>query len=261
MTFPPGLPPVSNKFVYCYRVAMKWFSFFVFGLGSLILATAALPAMRLFLHPASRFKKYGRRLVYITMRFFVALMHVIGVVDLNAEPRSAYRELSSKIAAANHPSLLDVVMLFSLIPNADCIVNTGLRRNIVRGIVNQLYIVNSLNFEDLLEECRSSLAQGNCIIIFPEGTRTPREGSNPLKKGAARIALSSGCAVVPVHIGGTDKFGLGKKDPWAGFNPAQRYVYDLTMKKEILPQNYAALSAPLSAKAMTAAIKEAVFEN
>jgi len=258
--FPPELPPISNKLLYAYRVWAKWFSFFFFGTITLILAIIVFPFMCLFFHPQERFKKYGRRFVSSSMKFFVSLMHFLGIVDLEVDNRENYRYLSSKILVANHPSLLDIVMLLSLIPNADCIVNTYLNKNfIVKGVVRKLYILNSLNVENIFQACTESLRQGNCLVIFPEGTRTPRLGKVIIKKGAARVALVSGCNIVPVHIGGTDKYGLGKKDPWTGFNPRERYVYRISMGSEINPEKYRDLSAPKAVRVMTREMASFLF--
>jgi len=245
-----------------YRVLAKWFSFFTFGLATLILVLVVFPPMRLLLHPRERFKKYGRRLVSSSMRCFVSLMHFLRIVDLEAGDRENYQHLSSRIIVANHPSLLDIIMLLSLVPNADCIVNTNLRRNvIVKGVVRQIYILNSLDFDDLIQTCIESLRQGNCLIIFPEGTRTPRSGKVIFRKGAARIALASGCDVIPVHIGGTDKYGLGKKDPWTGFNPRERYVYSISMGAEINPEKYRNLPLPKAVRALTREIAASLMHN
>jgi 1-acyl-sn-glycerol-3-phosphate acyltransferase len=257
---PPELPPISNKLLYAHRVLAKWFSFFVFGLGTLILGIIVFPVMCLALHPRERFKKYGRKFVSASFRFFVSIMHFMRIVNLETDNREKYRNLSSKIVVANHPSLLDVVMLISLIPNADCIVNMYLRHNfIVKAVVHQLYILNSTDLDNVLQACLKSLKQGNSLIIFPEGTRTPRYGKAILKKGAARVALYSGCNIVPVHIGGTDKFGLGKKDPWVGFNPRERYIYALNMGAEIDPGKYRDLPAPKAVRAITREIAAFIF--
>jgi len=258
--FPPDLPRVSNRPLYVYRVLIKLLSFFVFGVGTLLLAIMIFPPMRLVLHPVERFKKYGRRFVSVTMKFFVSFMHFLGIVDVETCNREIYRHLSSKIIVANHPSLLDTVIFLSLIPNADCIVSASYKHNIIMGVVKQLYIINSLDFNDLLKACNDSLEHGNCLIIFPEGTRTPRTGKVIIKKGAARIALDSGCGIIPVHIGGTDKYGLGKKDPWTGFNPRERYVYRLTMGAEINPEKYRSFPTPgRRVRALTREIQEILF--
>ena len=257
--FPPDLPRVTNWPLYCYRVLGKWLSFFIFGFCSFLLIILIFPPMRLFFRPQERFKKYARRFVSFTLGGFVKSMSFLGLVKVEAENRELYRSLSAKVVVANHPSILDVVILFSLIPNADCIVAAYLNRSIVGGIVRQLYILSSLDFDDILKACDESFKQGNCLIIFPEGTRTPRLGRNTIKKGAARIALAAGCRIVPVRIGGTDKYGLGKKDPWTGFNPTGPYVYRLDMGQEILPEHYQNLSKPAAVRALTKDISAALF--
>jgi len=249
--FPPELPPVSNRALYAYRIFMKLLSFFIFGSCSIVLGILILPLMRCVFHPKAKFQKYGRRTISASLRFFVFIMHSLRGLDMEPDNYENYRHLSSKILVANHPSLLDVVMLFSLIPNADCIVNANLGNNILCGIVRQLYILNSSEFEDIINTCTESLNHGNCLIIFPEGTRTPRSGRAILKKGAARISLVSGCSIVPVHIGGTDKYGLGKKDPLFSFNPQERYVYRIRMGEEINPEKFKNLPIPAAAKSIT----------
>jgi 1-acyl-sn-glycerol-3-phosphate acyltransferase len=238
---------------------MKWFLFFFFGFSSVILVIFVLPVMRLFIRPKEKFKLCARRLVSSSFRFFIALMHFFQVVELEVENKEEYRRLSSKIIVANHPSLLDVVMLFSLIPNADCIVAGHLNHGILRGIVRQLYILNSQDYDDILKTCDESLKYGNCIIIFPEGTRTPRTGKPLVKKGAARVALASGCGIIPLHIGGNDKYGLGKKDPWTAFNPNEPYVYKISMGAEISPEKYDDLPVPVAVRALTREITTSIF--
>ena len=252
---------MSNKALYAYRVLMKWFAFFFFGLCTLILLALIFPPMRLALHPKERFKRQGRRFVSSSMRLYLGVLRAIGIVEVEADGREKLRELKSKIIAANHPSLLDIIVLFSLIPNADCIVNASLARNIVGGVIRQLYILNSLDFEELLKACAESLKQGNCLIIFPEGTRTSRQGKIIFKKGAARIALYSGCNILPMHIGGTDKYGLGKKEPWFSFNPAERYIYQIRTEGEIPPERFKSLPNPIAVKTMTGVLFDSLLSK
>jgi 1-acyl-sn-glycerol-3-phosphate acyltransferase len=193
------------------------------------------------------------------MRGYIHFMHLLKAVNLEVKDREAFRQLSSKIIVANHPSILDVVMLLSLIPNADCVVNAYLNFSILSGVIHQLYILSSLDYDNLMKACVESLERGNCLIIFPEGTRTPRIGKAVVKKGAARVALASGCDIVPVHIGGNDKYGLGKKDPWTGFNPRERYVYRISMENEIHIENYKTYSKPAAVRAITKDIEAALF--
>jgi 1-acyl-sn-glycerol-3-phosphate acyltransferase len=151
-------------------------------------------------------------------------------------------------------------MIFSLIPNADCIVQGYVSRTIMRTIVRQMYILNNRSFQDLINDCVASLDQGNCLIIFPEGTRTPRAGNPVLKKGAARIALLTGCDIIPLRIGGTDKYGLGKKDPWTGFNHTERYVYRMRMGAPLSPKKYAEFPLPQALRLLNGEIRSVLFD-
>jgi 1-acyl-sn-glycerol-3-phosphate acyltransferase len=253
------MPPIKNPLVYAWRVVGKWLSFFTFGAGSLVLIAGVFPVVRLLFRSPGEFKRQGHRAVTASFRFLIRVMMILRVVRLEVKDRNAFLNLSGKIVAANHPSLLDVVMLISLIPNADCIVNGYLLKHFLRPIVRQMYIPHSLDFDELVSLCNDSLEQGNCLIIFPQGTRTPRSGPIMVKKGAARISLLSGKAVVPVRIGGNDKWGLGKKDPWTAFNHTEMYRYDIQMFEEIKPEKYAGLPMAIAVKRMNDEIKDALF--
>jgi 1-acyl-sn-glycerol-3-phosphate acyltransferase len=255
-------PPIANWPLYIYRVIVKLFCFFVFGLGTVALVISVFPVMSLLFHPKTRFSRYARRFISASFRFhFVNMMRLMGALKLDVDDRERFRRLSSKIVVANHPSLLDVVIMISLIPNADVIARGNLTRNlIVRWVVNRLYILNSLDFNVLADACIRSLNEGNCLIIFPQGTRTPRSGEIRLKKGAARISLLSGRSIVPVYIGGNDKLGLGKNDRWYDYNHTERYVYRVRMQEEINPAKYAGLEMPRAVRRLNNEIRE-VFIN
>ena len=249
------LPPVRNRLLYCYRVLGKWFSFLIFGIGTLILVFPVLPVMMLLFHPRRNFQRRARRLVSRSFRVFIFMMRILGLVRLESPCRRILNSTEGKIIVANHPSLLDVVMLISLIPNADVIVRGSLLENIiVSGVIRRLYILNNLDFERLAASCAESLGMGNCLVIFPEGTRTPRGGQMRLRKGAARISLLTGAEIIALHIGGTDKYGLGKHDPFTAFNPVSRYEYQIDIRGRIRPDQYTGLDTPRAVRRLNAEI-------
>ncbi|MDR1319506.1 MAG: 1-acyl-sn-glycerol-3-phosphate acyltransferase, partial [Treponema sp.] len=236
------MPPVGNWPLYLYRIFVKGFSFFIFGLGTLILALLIFPVMLSLFQPKEKFRKLARRLISFSFRGFIRMMVLFGAVELDVDEPGVFRSLSSEIVVANHPSLLDVVVMISLIPNADVIVRGNLTGNIiVRGVVRRLYVPSSADFDKIARACEESLEQGNCLVIFPEGTRTPRSGEVHLKKGAARLSLFSGRDILAVHIGGTDKYGLGKHDPFAAFNHTEKYIYRVRIQGKLSPAKYAGM--------------------
>ena len=50
------------------------------------------------------------------------------------------------------------------------------------------------------EQGQRFMAQGNWVIMFPEGTRTPRGSQGTYKHGAARLAVATGTPVVPIAV-------------------------------------------------------------
>ncbi len=51
----------------------------------------------------------------------------------------------------------------------------------------------------------SQLKEGRCVVIFPEGTRSPDGELMEAEEGAAMLATRTGCPVVPVYVSGTNK--------------------------------------------------------
>ena len=50
------------------------------------------------------------------------------------------------------------------------------------------------------EQGRRYMAQGNWVIMFPEGTRTPRGSQGKYKNGGTRLAVETGRPVLPVAV-------------------------------------------------------------
>lgn len=257
------LPPAKNPFVYALRCLGKLFAIAFFGLGALLLGLIVLPILRLFVHPRERFKKSARRFISLTFRFFWAFLAFLHLARLtiSAKEKETLKNLSSKIIVANHPSLLDVVAIISLVPNTDCIVNGALSRGIFAIIIKELYIVNTLGWEEMLSLSKTSLQNGANLIIFPEGTRTPRHGRNPYKRGAARIALSTNHSIVPIYIGGNDKYGLGKHDAFFSFNKEEPYLFSLSLLDEISMKDYTNLEGQHAARRITERIYESIKDT
>ena len=105
------------------------------------------------------------------------------------------------LVVSNHPGLLDVVALISCMPQVDCVVKSALWRNwLIRPIIAAAgYIANDLG-ESVVDEAVRRLQLGRLVLLFPEGTRSPKEGLGPFNRGFARMALQAKCPLVPVII-------------------------------------------------------------
>ena len=250
------MPKIENYLFNFCGCFMKIFAMTVFGVGAVILAVFVFPFIRLFTLHRKDFGVVARAYVSHTFRVFLGFLNLLHVSIRKVENEDDYRNIHSKIIIANHPSLLDFVYIMSLVPNSTCIVRGGLTKTPLRGVIKQAYITNTTTFEDMCLECKKLTDMGCNVIIFPEGTRTPRHGKNNYKKGAARIALYCGCDVQPIFIGGSDKYGLGKHDPLWSYNHVEPYFYDFKKLPVISIDEYKDLSEPIAAKRLTDKMEE-----
>ena len=91
------------------------------------------------------------------------------------------------------------------------------------------YIFND-NGAGLIEDCIASVRGGKNLLIFPEGTRTPRgQTLGPLQRGAANIAVRGALDVTPVLITCRPRT-LGKGEKWY-LVPSRRFH----VRIEVLP--------------------------
>ena len=251
-------PKIKNIFGYTYCCISKILAIVWFGLGAVFLAIFVFPFIRLFTLHKKDFGIIARAYVSHTFRVFLNNLDIFKTSHLIVEDKQAFRDIHSKVIIANHPSLLDFVYIMSLVPNSTCIVRGGLTHTPLRGVIKQAYITNTTDFNDVLVECKKLTDKGCNVIVFPEGTRSPRIGQNNYKKGAARIALYCGCDVQPMFIGGSDKYGLGKHDPLWSYNHIEKYVYDIKMLPVIPVDQYKELSETIAAKHLTEEMEKVI---
>ena len=246
------------KIRYINRVFAKLFCFAFFGFSSLILAFLLFPIMHcLSGFSEQKFKKIARKFNHLYFKIFVKISIILGAVRLTVQNKEALEDIQSKVVIANHPSLFDVVILFSLVPNADCIVKGDLIQNkFISIIIKNLYIPNNIPFDEQLERAKRSMDEGNNLIIFPEGTRSKPGEPWEFKKGAARFALYSKNDVIPIFFGGNEKIGLRKHDKLLQVHPTEHYIYKLKILAPISTKEYADMPMTKSVTKLTHKMKE-----
>ena len=258
ISYKSKLPKIKNLFTYPYFCISNIIAIHCFGLGAVLLAIFVFPFIRLFTLHKKDFGIIARAYVSHTFRVFLGNLNICKTSLLKVDDKEAYRNIHGKIIIANHPSLLDFVYIMSLVPNSTCIVRGGLTHTPLRWVIKQAYITNTTDFNDVLVECKKLTDKGCNVIVFPEGTRSPRVGRNNYKKGAARIALYCNCDVLPLFIGGSDKYGLGKFDPLWSYNHVEPYLYDIKMLPVISIEQFKGLSEPIAAKHLTEEMEKVI---
>ncbi|SNY98286.1 lysophospholipid acyltransferase family protein [Halomonas sp. hl-4] len=209
-------------------------SFLMFGIGGLVIGLVVAPLIRLCIRNSERRQRIARRLIQRCFRLFATLMQKLGVLDYRFEHMERLQR-PGLLVLANHPSLIDVVFLLAYVPNADCIVKGKLANNpfTCGPILAAGYITNA-DPEAVLEAAKASLAKGNSLILFPEGTRTAPQRPIKFRRGGANIALRSGTDITPVLIQCTPTT-LTKGEPWYRI-PIRKVQMDLRVLHD-LPVN------------------------
>jgi 1-acyl-sn-glycerol-3-phosphate acyltransferase len=170
------------------------------GLGSLaVLCLLWLPvAMLLYpVLPRPLARRLGRRANSLGLRIYLRLLRWFCACRFDLAELDTLRDAGPLILAANHPSLLDAVLILSRLPDTVCVMKASLMDNILFGAAARLarYIRNDPPLTMILR-CRDELEAGTQLLIFPEGTRTT---DFPLDPCQPTIGLIAKRANVPVQ--------------------------------------------------------------
>ncbi len=157
------LAKILRKINYYWRLAATAIAFTFFGLGGVLVPLLALPILALLPGGHEKRQRRARFLVHSTALLFIHFMRLVGILRWRLEGLDKL-ERSGLLVLANHPTLLDVVFLIALMPNANCIVKGKLVKNpTMRGVVSLSgYIVNDVG-ESLLDDASASLHTGSSL--------------------------------------------------------------------------------------------------
>lgn len=188
----------------------------VVGLGSLALLCLIWLPFAMVLHwllPRRLGQRIGRFMVSLGFRLYLRILTTFCACRLDLSALDRLRGDGPLIVAANHPSLLDAVLIVSRLPNAICIMKSSLMDNPLLGAAARLarYVRND-GALPMIARSRDALAEGAQLVMFPEGSRTQRFPLDPFTPSVGLIARRSGVAVQTVFLEFSTPY-LGKHWP------------------------------------------------
>ncbi|WP_231693073.1 lysophospholipid acyltransferase family protein [Ottowia caeni] len=189
----------------------------VMGLGLLAVICLAWTPFALLLNAAlteTQAKRLGRSAIRTGFRLYVRLLALLCGCRFDLrELEELGRQGKPLVVVANHPSLLDAVILVSRLPNAVCIMKAGLMNNLLLGAGARMarYIVNDAPLP-MIRNAIHELREGACLVIFPEGTRTSTPPVGPCASTAGLLAARAGVPVQALLIEMSSPY-LGKHWP------------------------------------------------
>lgn len=158
-------------------------------------------------------RRIGRRFIHQGFRLYLGFLRLFCANRFDLAALDALRHAPPQVLVANHPSLLDVLLIVSRLPNVVCVMKAGLMNNILFGAAARMagYIRNDGPLEMILQ-ADAALAEGAHVLIFPEGGRTVEFPLDPFGQSAALIARRANVSIQALLIGFSSPY-LGKHWP------------------------------------------------
>ena len=167
-------------------------------LGVLSIGWSGVALLLYPLLPRTTGRRVGRAMIAHGYRFFWRIAAMSGMLRLHADALDILRDESGLIIVANHPSMLDALMLVARLPKSACIMKASLVHNPFLGPGARLarYIRNDSAY-GMIQCAVQDLQDGGQLVLFPEGTRTTQSPVNPFHASFALIAKR---AQMPVQV-------------------------------------------------------------
>jgi 1-acyl-sn-glycerol-3-phosphate acyltransferase len=134
-------------------------------------------------------------------RSYLILLKKWGILEVEYSGFEEAASWGSSMIISNHPSILDAVILLECLPSMDCVMTSRLLRTpVTLGAVELCDYIRNDAAASMIKTCRSRLASGSNILIFPEGTRTKMAPVDQFHPGYVLVAKYCGAPIRTVLI-------------------------------------------------------------
>jgi 1-acyl-sn-glycerol-3-phosphate acyltransferase len=200
------------------RVLFTGAAFLFFFTGGVLLSYVILPLVRL--RPGTAAQKARRCRLLVGRSWVLFHDYMRRAAILRHDPRATRFVLPSGpfVLVSNHPTLVDVTALVAAIPDIAIVAKEAMFRSPLVGRL--LHYCDHIQGGDgpfagaaVVAGALERLAHGTPVLIFPEGTRSPRLAVGRLLPGAFEAAERAGVPLVVAFIR-CDPPTLMRSDAW-----------------------------------------------
>ncbi|MBI0112976.1 MULTISPECIES: lysophospholipid acyltransferase family protein [Gilliamella] len=234
-----------------WRLFATALGFIIFGLyGLIVLSIIWFSLLRLFVWNKQKRTIIAQYSISISFKVFLWIIKYLGIFNYQFTGIEKLKHDEGCLIIANHPSLLDVVLLVSVMRRCDCLVKGALLNNIFisRIIKTAGYILNGESSR-ILPQCNEILSNKGKILIFPEGTRSIPNNPITLQRGAANIALRCHADIRIIHIQCNPPW-LIKQQKWYDI-PKRKAVFNINVGEKIKIEDFLDQNTTIAARKLT----------
>lgn len=194
------LHPISKA----WQLLIVLICYACFGIGMSVMGLC-FALLSLFPLPSQATKqRWIRACIHNGCLSFICLLRLVGLLRYSYHLQNTLSPpvtgAHGHILVANHPTLIDAIMMFAAHKNLCCFVKGALWHNILTGPVARLAGFIPNHTIEAIDMAVDKLHAGEDLLIFPEGTRTLEDQAFAFKRGAANIAVAARVTIRPILI-------------------------------------------------------------
>ena len=221
------------------RLALIWRGLFLsimyplFALGC-VLIFILIPITQILHKDKVQQQKYLRYLVHVVAKNWLRIAWFFNVLGYKFESEFNSKKLDGRpvVVISNHPTLIDVIIIWALVPDLCCVLKSDLNRfSLLAILVDKLGYISNNDPELMLKMGAEKLKKHQNLLIFPEGTRTVPGVPVDFKLGAAELVLRAQADILPIIIHYSGRH-LSKSCPWYEF-PSEKLRYSIEIGPSI----------------------------
>jgi 1-acyl-sn-glycerol-3-phosphate acyltransferase len=206
-------------------------------LGALLLCFNLFAVVRGLFPYRIKTRQATRKVIHCLLHVYFKLFQCSGIYSQQIVLKEGrLGDLHGCIVLANHPSMLDALVLLSELPQSICYYKEGMHPIVFSDSAAAMtgFIRNDAGIDGIRQAIRHLRAGGN-LIVFPEGTRSPVQGLEPFLPGFALIAEQANSLVLCLNINPHSDILSKTCPPWRCPQLPVRYWIEERFRTHALP--------------------------